>query len=470
MKSLLKELRETQITFNMFRRTSNNGVLTSREYNQKVVPLFSEMTRSKTLQAESVVLIEKNQTALVKLRLANDSFDSSCSGTINSSSPETLPILISQEKSWTRSCEATDEHLLKPVTRSMLEHLQFTGSMVVDNSQKSSGGIHDKKLQPIRQDLKSMSPQSDSDDSDSPTPEETYAEYLRTHTLPQDPPLPQLKNPPSASLLQGTAASLRRQSLASNLTRRISLSVPPSISLLQETTTSQSRHVSIPNSDLSSKQWTGRNSSSTTSPTDAMLTRRRSGAGIATPSPLTSTSSSVSSSPTKEPQPTGLKLNNLASTGIYGSSDTSVESASSFHMFLSRSVDRSNKLSQSTSSRESRNKDYLKPPVNQGGRRSRKGFALSALDRSEFWQKVVIIAHAQRASEHVVSQHRERMKIVERKAACCIARLFLRRRATRFAILNFRREKVYHISRFFAKVVRIKFCSGESDLFSVFDD
>jgi hypothetical protein len=457
----LEALKETLFIFKMFRRTSNNGVLTSREYNQKIVPLFSEMTRSKTLQAESVVLIEKNQTALVKLGLANNSFDYSCSASIDSSpSSETLPILISQEKSWTRSCENTDEHFLKPATRNMLEHLQFTGSVVVDTSQKSSGGLpngmssttslHERKLQPISQELIPMVALSDSDDSDSPTPEQTYAEYLRTHTLPLDPPLPQLKNPPSASLLQGTTASLRRQSLASNLARKISVSAPPSSSLLQETTTSQLRHVSIPSSDLSSKQWNGRNSSSTNSPTDAILSRKRISAGIATPSPLTSASSSASASPTKEPQPCILKQNNLVSTGINCSSDTSVESASSFHLFLTRTTDRSSKLSQSTSTRESR-----KPPVNQGVRRSRKGFAMSSLDRSEFWQKVVVIAHAQRSSEFVVSEYRERIRKVEKKAACCIARLFLRRRATRFAIMNFRREKVYHISRFFAKVVRV---------------
>jgi hypothetical protein len=449
----------------MFRRTSNNGILTSREYNQKIVPLFSEVTRSKTLQAESVVLIEKNQTALVKLGLANDSFDCSCSASHDPSpSSETLPILISQEKSWARSCENTDEHLLKPVTRNVLEHLQYTGSIAVETSQKSSGGlpngngmssttsINERKLQPIRQELIPMVAQSDSDDSDSPTPEQTYAEYLRTHTLPQDPPLPHLKNPPSASLLQGTAASLRRQSLASNLARRVSVAAPPSNSLLQET-------------DLSSKQRTGRNSSSTTSPTDAMFIRRRSSAGIATPSPLTSTSSSASTSPTKEPQPCILKQNNLTSTGINCPCDTSVESASSFHLFLTRTADRSSKLSQSTSARESRNKDYCKPPVNQGLRRSRKGFAMSSLDRSEFWQKVLMIAYAQKSSEFVVSEHRERIRKVEKKAACCIARLFLRRRATRFAILNFRREKVYHISRFFAKVVRFSPFSYDTDSF-----
>jgi hypothetical protein len=459
----LEALKETLFIFKMFRRTSNNGTLTSREYNQKIVPLFSEMTRSKTLQAESIVLIEKNQTALVKLGLANNIFDYSCSASIDSSpSSETFPILISQEKSWTRSSENSDEHFLKPVTRNMLEHLQFAGSVVVETSQKSSGGLlngmssttslHERKLQPISQELIPMVALTDSDDIDSPTPEQTHAEYLRTHTLPLDPPLPQLKNPPSASLLQGTTASLRRQSLASNLARKISAAAPPSSSLLQETTTSQLRHVSIPSSDLSSKQWTGRKSSS---PTDAMLSRKRIGAGIATPSPLTSASSSASASPTKEPQPCILKQNNLVSTGINCSSDTSVESASSFHLFLTRTTDRSSKLSQSTSTRESRNKDYYKPPVNQGVRRSRKGFAMSSLDRSEFWQKVVVIAHAQRSSEFVVSEYRDRIRKVEKKAACCIARLFLRRRATRFAIMNFRREKVYHISRFFAKVVRV---------------
>lgn len=444
----------------MYRRTSNIGILTSREYAQKIVPLFSEVTRSKTLQAESVVLIQKNQSALVKLQLANDSLD--CSS--DSLTCEALPILISQEKSWIRSCENTDQCFIKSATTTNLEQLQFTGSMVADNCQKSSGGltnctssttfIHEKKLQPIHQEFKSMSTQSDSDDSDSPTPEETYAEYLRTHALPQDPQLPYLKNPPSASLLQGTAASIRRQSFTPNITKR-PVTISPSSNLSQDTPSPQSRHASIPNPNLSSKQWTARNSSYTTSPTDAMFCRRRSSTGIATPSPLTSTSTSISPSPSKDPPPCSQKQSTKASIANNCSSDTSVESASSdFHLLLTRTVDRSNKLSQAINGRESRVKDYYKAPLNQGARRSRKGFALSALDRSEFWQKLLMIARAQSAFEFVVSQHRERITEVERKAARCITRLFLKRRATRFAILNFRREKVYDISRFFAKVVR----------------
>lgn len=455
----------------MFRRQSNTAVLTSHEYSQKIVPLFSEMSRSKTLQAEAVVLMEKNLHTVTRLQLVE--FNGLPESADLQTASNAFPYLMSHGKLCSKSSDHIDDDESRPVTRRASNQNQpFASSPLLDVANKhlrhknlgcSAISPNIERLRPLGDTSKkaTYSSQSESDDSDATSPEETYAEYLKTRLLPQDPPLPTLKNPPSASLLQGTAASQMRQNQPTNRVKEI-LQISPTTNLLQGTVASQSRKLSIPCPDQSQRPWTRRGSSSSTnSPTDALLIKLRLSSTVSTASSLCSTSSSISSSPAKELQPCVQRQSNSTQNTLYScSGTTSMDSLSSVLDTASTlNIERSTKQTNSTASThiskaEHRVKEHFRSTVLQEGRRNTKDFAMSALDRSHFWHNVLALSFVQSAFKSDLVEQRAKRKAKEIAAAQCIMRALLRRRAKRFAFVCLRKESMNHISRLIAKVVR----------------
>lgn len=459
----------------MFRRQSNPAVLTSYEYSQKIVPLFSEMSRSKTLQAESDVLMEINLHTVARLQSVEpDGLSESADFPPVS---QAFPHLMSPGKLYSKSSDHVDDDESRPVTRRASNQNQSTASPLLSdianrnlrhkNLGCSAISPNTERLRPLDNSSKKAlnSSQSESDDSDATSPEETYAEYLRTRSLPQDPPLPTLKNPPSASLLQGTAASQMRLNQPTKKVKEI-LQIPPTMNLLQGTAASQSRKISIPSLDQSQRAWTRKGSTpSTISPTDALLLRLKLTPTVTAGNPLSSTvsslSSSISSSPAKELQPCVRRQSTTTQNTLYsGSGSTSIDSFSSFvdaapTYAIERSTKQSHSMASTHSSKaEQRIQEYFRSPVLHEGRRNRKEFAMSTLDRSNFWRDVLVISSMQTMFEGDLVKQRTEREEKETAAAQCIMRALLSWRAKRFALVCLRRESLNHISRLIAKVVR----------------
>jgi hypothetical protein len=384
----------TLVFFIMFRKPSNPSVLNSRAYIQKVVPVHNEMYRSKLLQAEAGLLLERNMSTVLRLQQSDEICDSNIS-------PESLPPLIVAEKSYLRSHEPADEIQSKVPTQATL--FTFGKSTTKDSGRMNSRTPHVERLRLInRRPQPTDDLDYDTEESENPSPEDTYAEYVRTHTLSSGPPLPILIPPPSASLLQGTAASLRRQSLPANQSRETFSS------RLQGTIISQSKQtVPLIQNNTMARRYS---STTTTSPSDTALVK------------------------SKYTAPNTYTCNGNTSPDLILKRNTDLSTRQCHKGVCQRSrIDQINK--------EATGEAEGKESVVQGN-----------LSRSKFWHTLLVLAVADKASLIAVWQRREATEIRIDNAIRCIVRLLRRWKAIRCALNNIRKGKVLVFSRLYSRV------------------
>ena len=416
----------------MSRKNSHPAVLNSRAYIQKVVPVHSEMTRSKLLQAEAGLLLERNLSTVLRLQQSEEM----CDCNLSWQDSEALPPLMSQEKSYLRSHEPADKSQCKVSTPASLFSFASSNAKELGRLIGRTPRLINRQPQPA-DDL-----DYDSGESENPSPEDTYAEYVRTHTLPSDPPLPSLIPAPSASLLQGTVASLRRQSLPTNQSR------DTFSSRLQGTIVSQSKQTA----SLTPNKATARRykSSTTASPSENFLikTRYAPTSDVKTP-PISLTSTGSSSTINSR----GMSQEN-ANSNLYSYSDnTSADSGSpTRNMMLKKGTDYSSRQLDKGVSQRFRTDQIKKDALREPERKASKEFALSSLNRSKFWQVIMMIAIADKTSLYAVILGREAAEMRKSNAIRCIVRFFRRWQAIRFALNCVRKGKVQCFSRLYSKV------------------
>lgn len=383
----------------MFRKPSNPAVLNSRAYIQKVVPVHNEMNRSKLLQAEAGLLLERNMSTVLRLQQS----DEICDSNLSPSDPESLPPLIVAEKLYLRSHEPTDEIQSKVPTQATL--FSFGKSATREIGRMNSRTPHVERLRLInRHPQPADDLDYDTEESENPSPEDTYAEYVRTHTLPSDPPLPILISPPSASLLQGTAASLRRQSLPANQLRETFSS------RLQGTTILQSKQtVPLIQNKTMARRYS---STTTTSPTDTALIKSK-----------------------------YIAPNIYSCTG-----NTSAD------LILKRNTDLRTRQNHKSVYQQFRIDPDNKEPVSETEGKESIELVLGYLSRSKFWHTILMLALADKTSLIAVLQRREATEIRKNNAIRCIVRLLRRWKAIRCALNNIKKGKVLVFSRLYSKV------------------
>ena len=424
----------------MLRKPPISAVLNSHAYIQRIVPVLSEMNRSKLLQAEAGLLLEKNMTNVLRLHQPDEKGDSDLFLT----DPESLPPLVSQEKSYLRSHDPADESQCKGPTQASLFAIGNMNSREISRS--NSRTTHVERLRLInRQPQPSDDVDYDSEESENPSPEDTYAEYVRTHTLPPDPTLPSLSSPPSASLLQGTAASLRRQSLPTNQSR-------DTFSIRHQATmaTQSKQTVSL----IPNKAMARRFSSSTTSlPIDTVVLKPRYSAISDLKTPPITFSSTVSSSITNSLHSRGRGLE-YANPHLYSSSgNASADNGAPVRdLFSKRSSDYHTRQLPNGVSQRLRTDQINKESMTEIERRANKDLLLKKLNRSKVWRIFVMIAIAEKNALCAVLQRRETAEMKKNNAIRCIVRLLRRWQAIRCALNNIRKGKVQYFSKLYSKV------------------
>ena len=423
----------------MFRKPPNSAVLNSHAYNQKIVPVLSEMNRSKLLQAEAGLLLEKNMSNVLRFQQSDEIGDSSLSLT----DPDGLPPLVSQEKSYLRSHEPADESQCKGPAQASLFACNINTREI---SRSNSRTKHVERLRLInRQSQPSDDVDYDSEESENPSPEDTYAEYVRTHTLPPDPALPSLLSPPSASLLQGTAASLRRQSLPTNQSR------DTFSSRLQATMVTQPKQTVslIPN-----KAMARRFSSSTTSlPIDAIVLKTRYSTISDLKTPPISSTSTVSSYTTNGSNSRGRGLDNANFNLSSSSGNASADNVAPVRdLFFKRISDYSTRQLPNGVSQRFRTDQINKEAITEIDRRASNELIQKKLNRSKVWRIFVMIAIAEKTALSAVLQRREIAEMIKNNAIRCIVRLLRRWQAIRCALNNIRKGKVQYFSKLYSKV------------------
>ena len=424
----------------MFRKPPNSAVLNSHAYNQRIVPVLSEMNRSKLLQAEAGLLLEKNMSSVLRIQQSDEIGDSNMSLT----DPEGLPPLVSQEKSYLRSHDPADESQFKGPAQASLFAIGNINSREISRS--NSRTTHVERIRLInRQPQPSDDVDYDSEESENPSPEDTYAEYVRTHTLPPDAALPSLSSPPSASLLQGTAASLRRQSLPTNQSR------DTFSSRLQATMVTQPKQTvsSIPN-----KATARRFSSSTTSlPIDTIVLKTRYSTISDLKTPPISSTSSVSSSTTNGLHSRGRGLDNANFNFDSSSGNASADNGAPVRdLFSKRSSDYNTRQLPNGVSQRFRTDQINKEAMTEIERRANKELMQKKLNRSKVWRIFVMIAIAEKTALCAVLQRREAAEMIKNNAIRCIVRLLRRWQAIRCALNNIRKGKVQCFSKLYSKV------------------
>jgi hypothetical protein len=385
----------------MFRKPSNPAVLNSRAYIQKVVPVHNEMNRSKLLQAEAGLLLERNMSTVLRLQQS----DEICDSNLSPSDPESLPPLIVTEKSYLRSHEPADEIQSKVPTQATL--FSFGKNTTRESGRMNSRTPHVERLRLInRHPQPADDLDYDAEESENPSPEDCYAEYVKTHTLPSDPPLPILIAPPSASLLQGTVASLRRQSLPANQSRETFSS------RVQGTILSQSKQtVPLIQNKTMARRYS---STATASPTDTALSK------------------------SKHTAP-----NICSCTG-----NTSTESG------LKRYTDLSTRQRHKGVCQRFRIDQINKEATGETDGKEIVEIVLGNLNRSKFWHTLIVLAVADKASLIAVLQQREATETRMDNAIRCIVRLLRRWKAIRCALNDIRKGKVLAFSRLYSRVSR----------------
>ena len=383
----------------MFRKPSNPAVLNSRAYIQKVVPVHNEMNRSKLLQAEAGLLLERNMSTVLRLQQS----DQICDSNISPSDPESLPPLIVAEKSFLKSHEPADEIQSKVPTQATL--FSFGKNTTRESGRMNSRTPHVERLRLINRHPQTADDLDyDTEESENPSPEDSYAEYVRTHTLPSDPPLPILIAPPSASLLQGTAASLRRQSLPANQSRETFSS------RLQGTIISQSKQTAplIQNKTIARRY----SSTTTTSLTDTALSKSK-----------------------------------YTAPNIY-----SCTGNTSADLTLKRNTDLTTRQCHKGVCQRFMIDQISKEAMSETDVKESIELVLGNLNRSKFWHTLIVLAVADKASLIAVLQQREAAEIRMDNAIRCIVRLLRRWKAIRCALNNIRKGKVLAFSRLYSKV------------------
>ena len=500
----IKSLADQDLS-DMMRRASNPmASYTSHEYTQKVVPLFSEMSRSKALRAEANFLMEKNQTAVFKMQ----SYDETCDCSSNSS--DSLPLMPSIDSSPNLQAKIYDapshpsssgsgqicstpsimsgSAIVPPEERSSSSnrsHLNAIAVSLDEPSYLSETLSSIEKLQPLRRQTYNVN-MFDSVDGDSCPPEQSYAEYLKARAAPAEKSLPLPRLAPSASLMQGTSASAsRRQSLPSSpvkdfVTPTIKpVTNSPSANLLPATTTPAIKPVAnVPSASLLSgtaasqkKQLKAVTPNPIGSPirsvTPVISSRRNS-------SPLDTTNTTPESSQYKRrhslgtpptggllpPAPTySLKApvpRRQSITNSYSVFSNSEEDSSHAQRagLLSRSSDIDRALTSSGKSTE-----IEKPRVKQAFERiSDTGSEVSGKQKEgqdQCWEIIPGASCTHSSVEATTDLYGLHLQEEQRRnnAARCIVGMFLRQRAARFSPVNGPKPSIYRISRFFSIVV-----------------
>lgn len=463
----------------MTRRPSNPfKTYTSHEYNQKVVPLISEMSRAKHLRAESTLLMEKNLSVLYRLESSNEpddcrslSLDSSLSTLPTSPSRDLSPISMrSQSLDQTRIAQPPLTAILKktPIPLTILEaHPRARESIcdTVTSVPHIDTTPQSEKLQPLSRPVVASSLTHDAGE-ELLSPEASYMEYLRMHKS-----LPQLRSTPSISLLQGTVAtSLKKQSIPEiDMVITVSMSEIPASSVLAGTTSLLKRKKQNATAPLASSH----NDSSPlltlrcTSPLDGyspstMVYKRRNSTGTPTPSP--SNQVQVLSNVIKKRAPTARR-HSTSNSKLFSATCPNSNTYSSVDILLTRSNPRPHLEAPRRIKRAMIKTKIIMTEENE--------IDISTLQKDvevaqrEVGEKVdwgqdnLDIPITQMIEERLaVVQHEYNRipsddQIKENKAARIIVGLFLRRRAARSASLKIlTARKICHMSKFYSIVVR----------------
>ena len=416
--------------------------------------------------------MERSQSAMLRLHSFEEPIDDNTILLESLPSTDSLPFLL-----LTKSSDQAEENGIPHPSMSRQRKVIQGSRLPSDGSVASSGGnlstgdsitsINQvEKLQPLKR-PPSASLFFENMETESSSPEQSYLEYLKTRSLPYDKNLPQLRPPPSASLLQGTAASsLRRQSLtlASPVKDTIAVASPvrsvvPSASLLSGTAASQKRMSTQTRSPTTTLPSPGRDATPRRHSTpvkrfeerDPSQYRRRHSTGTSA-SPL----QFPGTSPTKEKlQGRRSSATNTTTIKLPDAITTPKDHMySSLDMLLRKTAAVTAKaVSRPTLVREKRD---IVPDKNASmGMNVRLPIGGTAGRIIEVWRGVGSGSDESVDSTLSFGQKECQAKIMKREAAArCIIRMFLRQRAKRFASLT-AKAPIIHISRFFALVARI---------------
>ena len=474
----------------MTRRPSHpSKTYTSYEYNQIVVPLVSEMSRAKQLRAESNVLMEKTLSNLNRFQSSYGPSDCR-SLSLDSISPRstTPQVELPQNSMRSQSLDQTEDisfpqspinvrlkRILTPsnpsgVTLASLTEYPRTRNDTITIVPRIESGTQLVKVKPL---IKHLDPTLLPDDpcDRSPSPEESYAEYLRMHK-----PLPQLRSSPSASLLHGTVAtSSRIQGIFVSPTKEklnfASRFEVPSTGIIQETTTvlkkKKKKATACPvNNAYHSPMLTA---TRCTSPSDGyspstMLYKRRHSTG--TPTPIACN---------HVPHPLNISTERVSSTRRHSASNTKMFSttytspSSTSRPFpddpLMRLNVRARLQTPNRTAHELLGSEVILVLDSKiTNDQSHKAIQLTQEQKEKIvdcWQNILDLPVAHTVPEELFSQRQDDDKILpddkmkQNNAARMIVGLFLRPRCKKFKSLKpSNTSEVSNISRFHSIVVR----------------